>query len=206
MAQRSCTPLFGDPLASLPPHPSENPALTLTPGGSQPLLFLASALKVGYWLLPIGDSSRSQPASRTAPGKMRLEMPQLRTMPASMGASSSKDAILIPAARIDQLNSLVRGHRVMLDRDPANLYGVQTRVLNQAVPIANRRPGFAKGTACPPLRPVLLGGIRFRRSKPDFHPVKRAAPTPPNSPSTALFRNSAGIRNTSWRRCPSGNR
>ena len=44
-----------------------------------------------------------------------------------------ENAILIPAGRIDQLIFLVRGHRVMLDRDLAHLYGVQTRVLNQAV-------------------------------------------------------------------------
>jgi len=40
---------------------------------------------------------------------------------------------LIPVGRIDQLIFLVRGHRVMLDRDLATLYGVETRVLNQAV-------------------------------------------------------------------------
>jgi len=34
---------------------------------------------------------------------------------------------------IKQLIFLVRGHRVMLDRDLASLYGVETRVLNQAV-------------------------------------------------------------------------
>jgi len=44
-----------------------------------------------------------------------------------------ESAILIPAGRIDQLIFLVRGHRVMLDRDLASLYGVETRVLNQAV-------------------------------------------------------------------------
>ncbi len=40
---------------------------------------------------------------------------------------------LIPIGRIDQLIFLVRGHRVMLDRDLATLYGAETRVLNQAV-------------------------------------------------------------------------
>src|SRR5438552_15664934 len=40
---------------------------------------------------------------------------------------------LIPVGKIDQLIFLVRGHRVMLDRDLAALYSVQTRVLNQAV-------------------------------------------------------------------------
>ena len=43
------------------------------------------------------------------------------------------NAILIPTGRIDQLIFLVRAHRVMLDRDLARLYGVETRVLNQAV-------------------------------------------------------------------------
>ena len=50
-----------------------------------------------------------------------------------MGASSSKDAILIRAGRIDHLIFLVHGHPAMLDRDPANSYGVETRVPNQAV-------------------------------------------------------------------------
>ena len=40
---------------------------------------------------------------------------------------------LIPVGRIDQSILLVRGHRVLLDRDLAALYGVETRVLNQAV-------------------------------------------------------------------------
>lgn len=45
---------------------------------------------------------------------------------------NAKEA-LIPIGRIDQLILLVRGQRVMLDRDLAKLYGVETRVLNQAV-------------------------------------------------------------------------
>jgi hypothetical protein len=45
----------------------------------------------------------------------------------------AKKDTLIPVGRIDQLIFLVRGQRVMLDRDLAKLYGVETRVLNQAV-------------------------------------------------------------------------
>ena len=45
---------------------------------------------------------------------------------------AKKDA-LIPVGRIDQMIFLVRGQRVMVDRDLAQLYGVETRVLNQAV-------------------------------------------------------------------------
>ncbi len=40
---------------------------------------------------------------------------------------------LVSVGRIDRLIYAVRGQRVMLDRDLAVLYGVETRVLNQAV-------------------------------------------------------------------------
>ena len=40
---------------------------------------------------------------------------------------------LIPAERIERAILLIRGQKVMLDRDLAELYGVATGVLNQAV-------------------------------------------------------------------------
>jgi hypothetical protein len=40
---------------------------------------------------------------------------------------------LIPSERIERKIYLIRGEKVMLDRDLAELYGVETRVLNQAV-------------------------------------------------------------------------
>lgn len=40
---------------------------------------------------------------------------------------------IIPIEIVEQKIYLVRGHKVMLDRDLAELYGVETRVLNQAV-------------------------------------------------------------------------
>lgn len=40
---------------------------------------------------------------------------------------------MIPAEVIEKKILLIRGHKVMLDRDLAELYGVETRVLNQAV-------------------------------------------------------------------------
>ena len=40
---------------------------------------------------------------------------------------------LIPAERIERAIVLIRGHKVMLDRDLARLYGVTTGALNQAV-------------------------------------------------------------------------
>ncbi len=42
-------------------------------------------------------------------------------------------ASLIPVERIEQSILLIRGQKVILDRDLARLYGVETRVLNQAV-------------------------------------------------------------------------
>ena len=43
------------------------------------------------------------------------------------------EAQIIPPDLVEQKIYLVRGHKVMLDRDLAGLYGVETRVLNQAV-------------------------------------------------------------------------
>ena len=40
---------------------------------------------------------------------------------------------IIPREIIEKKIYLVRGHKVMLDKDLADLYGVETRVLNQAV-------------------------------------------------------------------------
>lgn len=45
----------------------------------------------------------------------------------------TKHTHLIPAERIEQCILLVRGHKVMLDRDLAKLYGVTTFNLNKAV-------------------------------------------------------------------------
>jgi len=40
---------------------------------------------------------------------------------------------IIPTEVIERKIYLIRGQKGMLDRDLANLYGVETRVLNQAV-------------------------------------------------------------------------
>ena len=40
---------------------------------------------------------------------------------------------LIPVEVVEKKILLIRGKKVMLDRDLAGLYGVETRVLNQAV-------------------------------------------------------------------------
>lgn len=40
---------------------------------------------------------------------------------------------IIPAGRIEGVILLIRGHKVILDRDLANLYGVTTGNLNKAV-------------------------------------------------------------------------
>lgn len=49
---------------------------------------------------------------------------------------------LIPAERVEQVILFIRGHKVILDSDLAELYGVETRVLVQAVTRNLRRfPG-----------------------------------------------------------------
>jgi hypothetical protein len=50
-----------------------------------------------------------------------------------MTSAIKAKAALIPHEMIERSILLVRGHRVMLDEDLAELYDVETRVLNQAV-------------------------------------------------------------------------
>jgi hypothetical protein len=45
----------------------------------------------------------------------------------------TRDLIATPHELIEQSILLIRGQKVMIDRDLANLYGVPTKVLNQAV-------------------------------------------------------------------------
>ena len=42
-------------------------------------------------------------------------------------------SLSIPVERVEQAIYLIRGHKVMLDRDLAALYEVETKALNQAV-------------------------------------------------------------------------
>src|SRR2546429_240542 len=46
---------------------------------------------------------------------------------------------LIPTERIERAILLIRGRKVMLDRDLAELYGVKTKIFNQAVKRNKRR-------------------------------------------------------------------
>ncbi len=46
---------------------------------------------------------------------------------------TTEDKSLIPSERIERSILFIRGQKVILDRDLAELYGVQTMVLNQAV-------------------------------------------------------------------------
>ncbi len=50
-----------------------------------------------------------------------------------MDDKMSKGRSLIPLERIERSILMIRGQKVMLDRDLAQLYGVETRALNQAV-------------------------------------------------------------------------
>ena len=43
------------------------------------------------------------------------------------------DLVKIPVERLEKAIFLIRGQKVMLDRDLADLYGVETRTLNQSV-------------------------------------------------------------------------
>ena len=65
-----------------------------------------------------------------------------------------KDNAILPVEIVAQKIVMVRGHRVMLDRDLAALYGVETRALNQAV---KRNRGRFPEDSC-----LISAGRRFR--------------------------------------------
>lgn len=50
-----------------------------------------------------------------------------------MAKKIKQTKILIPAVKVENKIFLIRNQRVMVDRDLAELYGVETKVLNQAV-------------------------------------------------------------------------
>jgi hypothetical protein len=50
-----------------------------------------------------------------------------------MAKKKPSPTTLLPAERIEQSILLIRGHKVLLDQDLAQLYGVETRAFNQAV-------------------------------------------------------------------------
>jgi len=51
----------------------------------------------------------------------------------SVRQMNQKNAITVPIVKITDKIYRIRGHKVMLDRDLAELYGVETKVLKQAV-------------------------------------------------------------------------
>ncbi|HZI47388.1 MAG TPA: ORF6N domain-containing protein [Pyrinomonadaceae bacterium] len=74
-------------------------------------------------------------------------------------ADSSKDSSLIPIERIERAICLIRGEKVMLDRDLAALYQVETRVLNQAV--RRNRDRFPADFAFELTREEIMGISQF---------------------------------------------
>ena len=48
-------------------------------------------------------------------------------------SKDKKIATVIPVQDIDHAIYIIRGQRVILDEDLAKIYGVETRVLNQAI-------------------------------------------------------------------------
>lgn len=78
---------------------------------------------------------------------------------------------IIPIERIEKAILLIRGQKVMLDRDLAALYGVETRVLNQAVKRQAKRfpPDFMFELS----REEIEGISQFVTSSPDLRFSKR---------------------------------
>ncbi len=82
-----------------------------------------------------------------------------------------KQSALIPAEIIEQRILLIRGERVMLDRDLAALYEVSTKVLNQAV--KRNRDRFPKDFMFQFTDDELHHWIEYKNSRSQFVTLKR---------------------------------
>lgn len=69
------------------------------------------------------------PAASSATGRVERKVDAV----AADLAAHRADTVIVPSDYVERKIYLVRGHKVMLDRHLAELYGVETRVLNQAV-------------------------------------------------------------------------
>ena len=56
-----------------------------------------------------------------------------------MAKQKTNENLMVPKERIERIIFVIRGQKVILDRDLADLYGVATKALNQAVKRNERR-------------------------------------------------------------------
>ena len=92
-----------------------------------------------------------------------------------------KQSSLIPFERIEKAIYLIRGEKIMLDRDLAALYGVATKVLKQAV---RRNPDrFPTDFHVRP-RPQRVPALEVKICDPRKRIVKDCAIRPRPSPNT----------------------
>jgi hypothetical protein len=79
------------------------------------------------------DGKRKQRKEGMVPKEYQISLPaKKRNMPSSSW-KMSKESSLIPAERIERSILLIRGQKVILDKDLARLYQVSTTNLNKAV-------------------------------------------------------------------------
>jgi hypothetical protein len=87
---------------------------------------------------------------------------------------SGKSKSLVPIKQIDGMIHTIRGVRVMLDRDLAQIYGVPTKVFNQAV--KRNRPRFPED-------------FMFRLTREEFDSLKSQIAMSKGGDPLRLFRN-----------------
>ena len=67
-------------------------------------------------------------------------------------SAKGKSKSIVPAERVERGILLIRGHRIMIDSDLAELYGVTTKPLNQAVKPQRRKVSVRLGLPAPRAR------------------------------------------------------
>ena len=97
-----------------------------------------------FEFIPFWKVLENQSVQKMHKFELLQKMQQLEktTMAKKNDIAKAESASLQPLENIENLIHVIRGKQVMLDRDLARLYGVETRVLNQAVQRNNERfPG-----------------------------------------------------------------
>ena len=88
-----------------------------------------------FEFIPFWKVLEIQPVQKMHKFELLQKMQQLEktTMAKKNDIAKAESASIQPLENIENLIHVIRGKQVMLDRDLARLYGVETRVLNQAV-------------------------------------------------------------------------
>ena len=127
-AAKNCATCHNDP-------PSGAPKLGKGKDAYSDITMVAALWDHGPQMLELMTPEEARLAALHRAGNERSDrLPEFAVEPTTLPSTKiPAESALVPIEFVDRRILLIRGQKVMLDRDLAELYGVETRVLNQAV-------------------------------------------------------------------------